>query len=49
MGKPGRGYVRLPGSEFIAVQGVTPGSETSQYRQERKIIMILLVAASERG
>ena len=49
MGKPGRGCVRLPVSECIAGRGVTPGSETSQYRQEKKIIMILLVAASERG
>ncbi len=31
MGKPGPGYVGLPFSEFIAVVGVTRGSETSQY------------------
>ena len=31
MGKPGRGYVRLPADEFIVGVGVTRGSETSQY------------------
>ena len=29
--------------------GVTKGSETSQYLQEKKTIVILLVAASEKG
>ena len=29
--------------------GITPGIETSQYRQEKKIIMIPLLAASEKG
>ena len=33
----------------IGGMGVTRGSETSQYPQEEKIIMILLVVASERG
>lgn len=49
MGKPGHSCVWSPAGEFIAGWEVTSGSETSQYRQERKIIMILLVAASERG
>lgn len=31
MGKPGACYGVLPFSEFIAVVGVTRGSETSQY------------------
>ena len=29
--------------------GQTPGTETSQYRQEKKITMIPQVVASERG
>ena len=49
MGKPGTCYGVLPFSEFIAVVGVTRGSETSQYPKEKKIIMILLVVANERG
>lgn len=49
MGKPGHGYVWSPATECIGSWVVTRGSETSQYPQEKKIIMILLVAASERG
>ena len=49
MGKPGHRYGWSPASEFIAGVEGTRGSETSQYPQEKKIIMILLVAASERG
>ena len=49
MGKPGHGYVWSPTTECIGGVVVTRGSETSQYPQEKKIIMILLVAASERG
>ncbi len=37
MGKPGTSYVVLPAGEFIACVGVTRGSETSQYPQEKKI------------
>ena len=29
--------------------GTTPGIETSQYRQEKKILIIPLLAASEKG
>ena len=39
----------LPPAECIGWLGGTRGSETSQYPQEEKIIMILLVVASERG
>ena len=35
-------------NEIAGVEG-TRGSETSQYPQEEKTIVILLVAASERG
>ena len=34
--------------ESVAIQMHTPGSETSQYREEKKLISISLVAASER-
>ena len=49
MGKPGCGYSQSPAGEYIASMGVTRGSETSQYPEEEKIIMILLVVANERG
>src|SRR5699024_4451964 len=49
MGKPGHGYVWSPTTECIGGVVVTRGSETSQYPQEKKIIMILLVAARERA
>ena len=44
MGEP---YILLP--EFIGQKESTQGSEPSQYLEEEKIIMIPLVAASERG
>ena len=34
--------------ESLAIEKRTPGSETSQYREEKKPISISLVAASER-
>ncbi len=34
---------------FFSRQGQTVGTETSQYRQEKKITMIPQVVASERG
>ena len=49
MGKPGRRYGRSPASEFIGCVVVTRGSETSQYPQEEKTIVIPLVVANERG
>lgn len=49
MGKPGRRCGRSPAGECIAGVVVTRGSETSQYPEEKKTIVILLVAASERG
>ena len=49
MGKPAASHVAVPAIECIdGVEG-TRGSETSQYPQEEKTIVILLVAASERG
>lgn len=38
----------LPVKKIVGV-GVTRGSETSQYPQEEKTIVILLVVANERG
>lgn len=49
MGKPGRRYGRSPASEFIGCVVVTRGSETSQYPQEEKTIVIPSVVANERG
>ncbi len=49
MGKPGRRCGRSPAPEFIGRVVVTRGSETSQYPQEEKTIVIPLVVASERG
>jgi hypothetical protein len=49
MGKPGTSHVVSPPPEFIGWLEGTPGSETSQYRQEEKTIVIPLVVASERG
>ncbi|OJI08710.1 MAG: hypothetical protein COX02_01525 [Candidatus Vogelbacteria bacterium CG22_combo_CG10-13_8_21_14_all_37_9] len=45
MGKPNLGYTRL---SAINRPMQTPGSETSQYREENKLISISLVAASEK-
>ena len=36
MGKPGTSYVVSPTPEHIGCMEGTPGSETSQYRQEEK-------------
>ena len=36
MGKPGTSYVVSPAPEHIGCVEGTPGSETSQYRQEEK-------------
>ena len=49
MGEPSTRDGVLPASEYIGCVEGTRGSETSQYPQEEKIIMILLVVASERG
>ena len=49
MGKPAASHVAVPAIECIdGVEG-TRGSETSQYPQEEKTIVIPLVVASERG
>jgi len=40
MGKPTRSHVRVPPLEYIERLEGTPGSETSQYRQEEKTIVI---------
>jgi hypothetical protein len=40
---------QLPFTEYIGKVGRTQGSEPSQYLQEEKITMIVLVAASERA
>jgi hypothetical protein len=49
MGKPGWSHVQLPAPEYIGCVEGTPGSETSQYRQEEKTIVIPRVVASEIG
>ena len=49
MGEPSTRDGVLPASEFIGCVEGTRGSETSQYLQEEKTIVIPLVAASERG
>jgi hypothetical protein len=36
MGEPSTSHVVLPAPEYIGCVGGTPGSETSQYRQEEK-------------
>ena len=36
-------------AEYIGYNELTLGSETSQYQEEKKIIMIPLVVASEKG
>ena len=49
MGKPGWSHVQSPAPEYIGCWEGTPGSETSQYRQEEKTIVIPRVVASEIG
>ena len=49
MGEPSTSHVVLPAPEFIGCVEGTPGSETSQYRQEEKTRVIPLVVASESG
>ena len=49
MGKPGRSYVLSPQHEFIVLQELTQGSETSQYLKEKKSNETPKVAASEMG
>ena len=49
MGKPSWGNAQLPMPEHIGRLEGTWGSETSQYPQEEKTIVIPLVVASERG
>ena len=49
MGKPSPSHVGLPTPEHIGCVEGTPGSETSQYRQEEKTIVIPRVVASESG
>ena len=44
-----RSHVRRPLPEYIGQLEGTWGSETSQYPQEEKTIVIPLVVASERG
>ena len=47
MGQPSQSNVWLLLSEYIGWLEPTQGSETSQYLQEKKTIVISLVAASE--
>jgi hypothetical protein len=49
MGKPTCSHVQVPPLEYIERLEGTPGSETSQYRQEEKTIVIPRVVASESG
>jgi hypothetical protein len=49
MGKPGSGHAESLESEYIGLQSDTRGSETSQYPEEKKTIVIPQVVASERG
>ena len=49
MGKPSSGYALLPALECIGRVEGTRGSETSQYLQEEKTIVIPRVVASESG
>ncbi len=49
MGKPGRRCGRSPAGECIVGVGVTRGSETSQYPQEKKTIVIPWVVANDSG
>jgi hypothetical protein len=49
MGQPTRANTRVPQAEYIGLWEITRGSEPSQYPEEKKTIVIPLVAASERG
>ncbi len=49
MGKPGGSHVPSPLAEYIGQKGLTQGSETSQYLQERKSNETPKVVASEMG
>ena len=49
MGEPSARDGVLPASEFIGCVEGTRGSETSQYPQEEKTIVIPVVVASEPG
>ena len=48
-GETRAGECRPPRTEYIGVLEPTRGTETSQYLEEKKTTVILLVAASERG
>jgi hypothetical protein len=49
MGKPPLANPEGSSAEYIGGEKTTQGSEPSQYLQEKKTIVIPLVAASERG
>jgi hypothetical protein len=49
MGKPTAGHTAGPTAEYIGGAEASPGTETSQYREEEKSNEIPLVVASERG
>ena len=49
MGKPSEGNASLTKFKSNRASSPTPGSETSQYREEQKTTVIPSVAASERG
>ncbi len=49
MGKPTAGHTAGPTAEYIGGVEASPGTETSQYREEKKSNEIPLVVASERG
>ena len=48
MGQPIPSHVGILPGEYIAREETTEGIETSQYLQEKKVLTIFLVAASER-
>ena len=49
MGEPTSSNVEGLSLEYIEWKETTEGSDTSQYLQEKKTIVIPLVAASEKG
>ena len=49
MGQPVPGHAGTLHAEYIGMLEPTGGIETSKYPEEKKIIMIPQVAASERG
>ena len=49
MGKPSLANPEESTAEYLGREKATCGSEPSQYPQEKKTIVIPLVAASERG